>query len=122
MVRATHKPPARVRYEQSHPSVSFRVDRDTYTLFKQRLDDLGVSAADFIKESLGLLQPKMPDIGRIKRLARDKGYREAKEEYQIWYYCNVCRKRIDIYPNSESHKAIIGYMKKDGWRHEGCVK
>ena len=67
MVKATHKPPARIRYEQSHPTVSFRLSKDVYDLLKQRLEDLGgVSFADFVKDSLGLLQLKMPDIEEIK--------------------------------------------------------
>jgi len=51
MVKATHTPPARVRYEQSHRTVSCRLDKDTYDLLKQRLEDLGgVSFADFVKD------------------------------------------------------------------------
>ena len=52
MAKAIHKPPARVRYEQSHPTVSCRLDKDTHGLLKQRLEDLGgVSFADFVKDS-----------------------------------------------------------------------
>ena len=70
MAKATHKPPARIRYEQSHPTVSCRIDKNTYDLLKQRLEDLGeVSFADFVKDSLGLLQLKMPDIEEIKETA-----------------------------------------------------
>jgi len=69
----------------------------------------GVSAADFVKDALGLLQLKMPDIEEIKETAWGEGYDQAKKGYQIWYYCNVCRERIDMEPNSESHKAMIGY-------------
>jgi len=69
MAKATHKPPARIRYEQSHPTVSFRLPRDTYDLLQQRLKDLEVSAADFIKESLGLLHT---DIKEIKEQAWGK--------------------------------------------------
>jgi hypothetical protein len=120
-VKATHKPPARVRYEQSHPTVSCRLDRDTYTLLKQRLQDLeGVSFADFVKDSLGLLQLKMPDIEQIEGKAWDEGYAQAMEDYQIWYYCAVCGERIDMEPNSDSHKAMIGYMKEHGWGHKSC--
>jgi len=121
MAKAKHKPPARVRYEQSHPVVSCRVDGDTHELLKQRLEDLGgASFADFVKDSLGLLQPKMPDIKRIKEKAWSKGYNQAKENYQIWYYCVICGKRIDVEPNSDSHKAILGYMKEHGWGHKSC--
>jgi hypothetical protein len=120
-VKTRHKPPARVRYEESHPTVSCRLDRDTYTLLKQRLEDLGgVSFADFVKDSLGLLQLKIPDIEEIRDTAWNEGYEEAEKEYQIWYYCAVCGERIDMEPNSDSHKAMIGYMKEHGWGHRSC--
>jgi len=119
--KATHKPPARVRYEQGHPTVSCRLGKDTHDLLKQRLEDLGgVSFADFVKDSLGLLQLKIPDVEEIKETAWGEGYDQAEKNYQIWYYCAVCGKRIDIDPNSDSHKAIIGYMKEHGSGHASC--
>ena len=121
MVKATHKPPARVRYEESHPTVSCRLDKDTHDLLKQRLEDLGgVSFADFVKESLGLLQLKIPDTEEIKENAYEEGYHQAVEHYQIWYYCAVCGKRIEMFPNDNNHKAMIGYMKEYGWGHASC--
>ncbi len=121
MVKANHKPPSRIRYEQSHPNVTCRLSKDEYDLLKQRLEDLGgVSFADFVKDSLGLLQLKMPDIEEIKETAWGEGYDQAEKDCQIWYFCAVCRKRMDIDPNSNSHKAIIGYMKEHGWRHASC--
>jgi len=117
MVKASHKPPARVRYEESHPTVSCRLDRDTYALLKQRLEDLGgVSFADFVKDSLGVLQLKMPDVKEI----REKAYDQAKKDYQIWYFCNICGKKIDMSPNGDDHKTMIGYMKEHGWAHAKC--
>ena len=122
MVKATHKPPARVRYEKSHPTISFRLSRDEYGLLKQRLEDLGgVSFAAFVKDSLGLLQLKMPDVEEIKEKAWDEGHNQAKKDYRIWYFCAVCRERIDISPNSDSHRAMIGFMKEHGWGHASCV-
>ncbi len=121
MVKATRKPPARIRYEQSHPTVSCRLSKDAYTLLKQRLEDLGgVSFADFVKDALGLLQLKMPDIEKIKETAWSEAYDQAEKDYQIWYYCRVCGKRIDMEPNSDSHKAMIGYMKEHGLAHASC--
>jgi len=122
MVKGSSKPPARIRYEQSHPTVSCRLSRDEYDLLKQRLEDLGgVSFADFVKDALGLLQLKIPDTEEIQERAWGEGYDQAEKEYQIWYFCALCRKRIDIDPNSESHKAMIGYMKEHGWGHASCV-
>ena len=121
MAKVTHKPPARVRYEQSHPTVSCRLDGNTHELLKQRLEDLGgISFADFGKDSQGVLQLKLPDVEEIKEKAYDEGYDQAVEDWQIWYYCAVCRKRMDMSPNSYSHKAMIGYMKEHGWRHKRC--
>jgi len=101
--------------------MSCRLDKDTRDLLKQRLEDLGgISFADFVKDSLGLLQLKMPDIEEIKETASGEGYDQAMEEYQIWYYCAVCRKRIDMSPNGNDHKAMIGFMKEHGWAHAGC--
>jgi len=122
MVKATRKPPARVRYEKSHPTISFRLSKDIYDLLKQRLEDLGgISFADFVKDSLGIQQAKMPDIEEIKQKAYDEGYDQAEEYCQIWYYCAECRERIDMSPNSDSHKAVIGYMKEHGWGHASCL-
>ena len=118
---AAHKPPARVRYEQSHPVVSCRLSRDEYELLKQRLDDLGgVSFADFVKDSLGLLQLKVPETGEMKEKARMSGYDQGKREHQIWYFCDVCGKRINMSPGGNDHKAMIGFMKERGWQHDEC--
>ena len=123
MVKATRKPPARVRYEQSHPTVSCRLDRDTYVLLKQRLEDLGgVSFADFVKDALGLLELKIPSTEEVESQRFGEGYVAAVEATEIWYYCNSCRERINVSPNSDAHKAIIGYMKEHGWQHTSCKK
>ena len=101
--------------------MSFRLSRDIYDLLKQRLEDLGgVSFADFVKESLGLLELKMPDIEKIKETAWSEAYDQAEKDYQIWYFCAVCGKRIDMSPNDNDHKAMIGFMKDHGWGHASC--
>jgi hypothetical protein len=101
--------------------LSCRLDKDTHDLLKQRLEDLGgVSFANFVKDALGIQQAKMPDIEEIKEQAGHEGYEQATEKCQIWYYCAVCRKRIDMSPNGNDHKAMIGYMKEHGWRHGNC--
>jgi len=121
MVKGIRKPPARIRYEQSHRTMSCRLDKDTRDLLKQRLEDLGgVSFADFVKDSLGLLQLKIPDIEEIKEKASDEGYDQAVEAWQIWYYCAACGERIDMDLNDDDHKAMIDYMKEHGWGHPSC--
>jgi len=50
----------------------------------------------------------------------EKGYEDGERENAIWYYCDVCGKPIYVRPNSESHKAIIRYMREHGWGHKSC--
>ena len=119
MRKATHKPPSRIKYDQSHPIVSCRLRKDIHTLLKQRLEDQGVSFADFVKEQLGQ-QVKMPNIKEIKQKATEEGYEEATQKWQIVYPCAVCGKPIVMTPNSEDHKAMQGFMKQQGWRHGNC--
>jgi len=119
--KAAHKPPARVRYEQSHPTVSCRLSKDEYDLLKLCLDDLGgVSFADFVRDSLKIVQLRVPETREIKEKARKGGYERGKKEHQIWYYCNICKQRIDVEPNDDSHKAMISFMEEHGWGHTRC--
>jgi len=52
MVKSKKKP-SRKRYEEEHPTVSFRLDRETYDRLKQHLAGTGYSFADFVKDSIG---------------------------------------------------------------------
>ena len=47
------KSPSRKRYEEEHPTISFRLDRETRKNLKQHLDGSGCSFADFVEDSLG---------------------------------------------------------------------
>jgi len=54
----------------------------------------------------------------------DRGYLDGlgagKEKFEAWYYCSVCGEKIAISQNSDSHKAVIEYMKEHGWGHKAC--
>ena len=53
-------------------------------------------------------------------VGRAEGLKEGKKEYQIWYYCNICSKRINVKPYSKSHLAIMKMMRQAGWGHAPC--
>ena len=114
------KPPSRIRYEESHPVVSCRIPKADYDLLKQRLDERGISFATFVKEALGCLEAKLTPIDQARAEGYEQGYKQATEDHQIWYHCKICQGRINIFPNSESHKAIIQYMNEKGWSHTKC--
>ena len=50
-------PPSRERYQQSHPTVSLRVDLDLYTQLKGLKDQAGLSVADVLKVGLEKSEP-----------------------------------------------------------------
>ena len=72
----------------------------------------------------------MTEINKAKDTWYSKGYKEgdfigstlSKAKHQVWYYCAICGERIDISPDSESHKDIIEYMRERGWKHVSCQK
>lgn len=118
--RVIHKPPSRMRYEATHPILSLRLSKDIRDILKQRLKDLGLSASEFIRMSLGVLDVKLPGLEEIKMRARDDGYSDGVSKSGIWYPCYICGERIAIQPDSDSHRAILKYMKVNGWRHTSC--
>lgn len=121
-----HKPPSRIRYEQSHPVLSCRISKTDYDLLKQRLGELGISFATFVKNALGVLELKLTDIEEARKegynQGYNKGYNKAQKDHQIWYYCYVCNERINMKPNDPDHKAMIEYMHGNRWRHAKCAK
>jgi hypothetical protein len=50
--RAVKKKPSRVRYEQAHPTVSFRISRPTYERLKAAIGALGQSFGGWVKDHL----------------------------------------------------------------------
>ena len=125
MRKAQHKPPSRVRYEQSHPAISCRLNKETYDLLKQQLEELGdvsVCSSRAARDSPPRIKmPKPEDTERVREEATREGYSQAIREWQIWYYCNVCKKKVTVKPNSVDHKRIIGFAKQNYWAHESCL-
>ena len=48
------------------------------------------------------------------------GYEQGKLDHAIWYYCARCGGKIYVKPNSNSHMAIIKYMREHRWGHATC--
>ena len=117
MLKRKHKPPSRIKYEQSHPVISTRISAQLHEQLKEYLASREESLADFIRESLGVQKPL---IEEIEATAWNKGYDQAEEDYRIIYPCSKCGKGIEMLPGSSSHKAIIEYLKEWGWVHKNC--
>ena len=119
MVKGKHKPPSRIRYEQTHPTLSCRLDKQTHDLLQKRLDDAGLSFAQFVKSQLGVLKLKKPDIKMIEKEAYRKGYAKAVNGYRIQLLCNICGEPMTVRPKSDLHEAIRGHLEGE-WSHTNC--
>ncbi len=53
------KTPSRIKYEQSHPTVSFRVSKELYDMLQAVKKAEGKSNTDVLKAGVGLLEVKV---------------------------------------------------------------
>ena len=112
-MKRIHKPPSRIRYEQSHPTVSVRVRRELYDQLKDLREHSGKSVGDILREAL---KEQAPSTKRAHQL----GYAAAKREFAVSYKCSVCGGNLMV--NSlEEKQAIARYMREHGWGHGACV-
>ena len=117
------KPPSRARYEQMHPTVSFRVDRETYETCKAGKHLNGMSFADIFKVGAGILELRVKEEEEIREEAFSRGYSEGYEEaeslYKVIYPCSVCKLALVVTTDVEK-QAIKRYMQENGWGHKKC--
>jgi hypothetical protein len=116
------KTPSRVRYENSHPTISCRVSKDIYErLYEIRLE--GQSLADIFKVGLRILEPKIQGIQAARREGHEQGYKhgfgEAEERYKVTYICKICNLPIELTTDKEKQCAA-SYMQEKGWGHVDC--
>lgn len=117
------KPPSRIKYESSHPTVSFRIDRELYARLTEVRKE-GNSLSDILKIALGVLEPKKNQITQARKesyqLGYKEGYQKAELLYKIIYPCSVCKQSIALSSDKEK-QAVAQYMKEKGWGHSNCV-
>ena len=113
MPKKKYQSPAKIKYDNSHPIVSFRSTPD----LEKKLDEIkkmsDKSVADIFKEAVGLQAPSTKD-------AYEKAYLMAKYTYLVTYRCSVCGEIIEIDTPGEK-KAVAQYMKENNWGHNKCL-
>ena len=115
------KPPSRLRYEQSHPTVSCRVSLKTYGLLDKARQQEGWSFADTLRAGLGILRAERRTHKNIRDQAHREGYREAETEFKVLYGCSICVKPIPI-QEQNAKQAAARYMQEHKWAHNECHK
>jgi hypothetical protein len=109
-----HQPPSRIKYTQSHPTVSVRVSREMYDHLEELRLKSGKSLGDILREALGKQAP-------VVNQAFDRGYKVAREKFKVIYTCSICGKLI-VVTTPDEKKAIASYMKQHGWAHGECLR
>ena len=120
MLKARHKPPSRIRYEQTHPTVSTRVDKELYDKLKEIKDTEGKSFADILKEALGIQK-------RSTQGAYDRGYKAGcanglteGREFSLGN-CSRCGKALDWDLNRETDVELLTKaVNKARYIHSEC--
>ena len=79
-------PPSRLRYESSHPTVSFRVDQDLYSRLKELKWKADLSVADVLKVGL---EKSEPLVGEAFRNGCMSALAEAYEAV-----CDTCKDEV----------------------------
>jgi len=113
MKKAVHKPPSRIKYDASHPTVSIRVSRQLYDKLRKLREMSGKTLGDILREALKSQKPSA--VGPYYR-----GYNTAKAKYEVTFNCSVCGESV-IIDNPDTKKAIARYMTQQGWGHAKCV-
>ena len=119
MGKRKHKSPSRIRYEKTHPVVSFRVKDEWKNEFKTFLQEQNLSIGDFFRISYGKQKANYQEahdqgfdegfkIGYNE--GKTEGYKLGMNDWAIWCYCWKCLKPIFIKPNSDAHKKMIDAM------------
>lgn len=108
-----HKPPSKIKYDKSHPTVSIRVTRELYDRLKELREQGGKTLGDILREAL---KQQAPSTKKAYQL----GLNVAKQQFAVSYKCSVCGETMTVRFSNE-RKAIAGYMQKQGWRHNKCV-
>lgn len=92
------KTPSRIKYEESHPTVSFRVSRELYDRLQAIKKAEGKSITDVLKVGVGLLEVKVRAEAEIRikafREGHRKGYELAEANYKCTFPCSGCGETI----------------------------
>lgn len=112
---ARRKPPSRLRYEQSHPTVSCRVSLKTYRVLDKARHNEGWSFADMLKAGLGTLRA----AAEMQREAYQQGYLDAEKQFKVSFPCSGCGRPIAV-EGQQAKQSAAQYMREHGWGHIEC--
>jgi len=123
MIKNKSKPPSRIKYEQSNPTVSCRVSDEIYERLKKVRKTQNLSLADIFKIGLGIIEPKVKTEEELWEEGYEEGFEagwhNAESICTVTYRCCVCGETIGI-DTIQEMLAAGNYMTENGWGHVSC--
>ena len=110
-------PPSRLRYEQTHPTVTVRVSEEMREKLTELKEVHDLSLGDVLR--IGLETAK-PDLDKAYTQGLTEGYEDAKDEYEVTYWCSGCRRRHMSITTDEEKQAAAQLMYDAGWESSAC--
>lgn len=114
IMKKKHQPPAKIKYDKSHPTISVRVDLELKNQLEEIKEMSGKTVGDILREAVGVQAPSAKNTFEL-------GRKNAKSEYGVPYKCYVCGGTIWVSTPQEK-KDVAQYMREHGWGHGDCVK
>jgi hypothetical protein len=109
------KPPARARYEASHPTVSFRVAKAEYAKLQGMRKKSGLSLGEMVRRVLEIRKKEVDE-------AYDRGFKAGYGRFAT--PCKVCGKPMNFDMKSEEDAKAAAAVKQTFsiWGHVPCLE
>lgn len=118
MAKPKHIPPSRKRYEESHPVIAIRVDRELYDKVKDIKEANDISFADILKQGLGM---QKAEAEKAYSKGRDAGQKEGRK-FELGI-CDICKKPLHWDLSREADRQLLERaVNKMGFIHGECKK
>jgi len=112
MAKKKQPPPAKIKYDKSHPTISIRVSQD----LKKQLDEIremsDKSVGDILREAVGVQSVSIKNAWK-------RGVSHGKGIYGVPYKCSVCGGNM-IIDTADEKKAAAKLMRESGWECGNC--
>ena len=125
MVKNKHKPPSRLRYENNHPTISFRVERSLYDKLKSLLAEKNQSISDFFKIALGEQQENYENAHNNGydegySIGYNEGYNEEHVRFSLT--CKKCGKPMIFDKKNIPEIEQVLTNAFQNWYHTSCIE
>ena len=117
------KSPSRERYEQNHPTRSFRTSKELDDRIEAIKKTENMSFTDIVKVAVGHIEVKVRAEEEVRQEAYDKGWEDGIEAaeglYAVSCTCSKCGKKKTVIDDDEK-QALRRFMMANRWHHADC--